>query len=292
MTRTSHVILTRFNLPTDGVEGLIRAREGWLRERVALFERYTVPSVARQTRRVSWIVYLDPESPAWLSERLAPLVARGLFRPVHRTSVGPDDLREDLRATVTDPGEVLLTTNLDNDDALASDFSERVQAVVRREPKVVVYVDHGLIREAGGLYLRTDRRNAFCSVRESWDEPVTAWSEYHNEFPRTMPAVQLGGPPGWLQVVHGSNVSNRVRGRLVRPAGYRDRFPVVLDDVPDPTAREIVLDAALRMPARSARDGARAGLRVAGLRLLGKDRYQSAKLFASDRLGRRALGQP
>ena len=43
-----HVILTRFNLPTGGVEGIMRAREGWLRERIDLFERYCAPSVAAQ----------------------------------------------------------------------------------------------------------------------------------------------------------------------------------------------------------------------------------------------------
>ena len=33
MTTPAHVFLTRFNLPSEGVESLIRAREGWLRER-------------------------------------------------------------------------------------------------------------------------------------------------------------------------------------------------------------------------------------------------------------------
>jgi hypothetical protein len=37
--------------------------------------------------------------------------------------------------------------------------------------------------------------------------------EISDEFLRNMPVVG-DGPPGWLQV-HGANVSNRVRGRLV-----------------------------------------------------------------------------
>ena len=59
-----HVILTRFNLPTAGVESLVRAQEGWLRDRQVLFEKYCLPSVKFQTRQdFSWIVYFDTQSP-------------------------------------------------------------------------------------------------------------------------------------------------------------------------------------------------------------------------------------
>ncbi len=121
-----HVLLTRFNLPSTGMEGVIRAREGWLRNRVELFERYCAPSVAGQTRPVTWIIYFDPEGPRWLMDRLAPLVDRGLFRPIPRASVSREELLSDIRASVPSPRRHLLTTNLDNDDGLAVDFSERV----------------------------------------------------------------------------------------------------------------------------------------------------------------------
>lgn len=282
MTRVDHVLLTRFNLPTDGVEGLIRAREGWLRHRVELFERYSVPSVAGQTSPVSWIVYLDPDSPAWLMDRLTPLIARGLFRPVFRVSVSREELVADLRETVRDPGELLITTNLDNDDGLAVDFCARVRSAPGARSPVVIYLNRGLIKTADGVFVRTDRRNAFCSVREGWEDPVTAWSEYHNEFPRVMPAIQLDGPPGWLQVVHTANVSNRVRGRLTDARPHRARFGQVLDDVAPPTARAVAADTLLRLPVRAARDGARSTVRLTGLRVFGKDRYQRLKLRLSE----------
>ncbi|MCU1424755.1 MAG: hypothetical protein JWM51_1046, partial [Microbacteriaceae bacterium] len=66
-----HVLLTRFNLPSAGVESLIRAQEGWLRTRVELFERYCVPSVLAQTSSsYRWLIYFDPESPQWLKDRV------------------------------------------------------------------------------------------------------------------------------------------------------------------------------------------------------------------------------
>jgi hypothetical protein len=276
-----HVLLTRFNLPTKGVEGLIRAREGWLQDRVALFERYCAASVARQSVPVTWLVYFDPESPTWLLDRLRPLVATGLFRPVLRASVGPAELSEDIAAAVVSPADLLLTTNLDNDDGIAVDFVERLQAVRTRHRCAAVYLTHGLIRSSDQLFLRTDRRNAFCSLLEPWEDARTCWAEYHNELGRTRPVVEVDGPAGWLQVVHGANVSNRVRGRLVSPRPHRHRFGDLLDDLPEPRPADVVRDALLRLPVRSSRDLGRAAVRTAGLRVLGKDRYQELKLRAS-----------
>jgi Putative rhamnosyl transferase len=274
-----HVMLTRFNLPTTGVEGVVRAREGWLRNRVELFERYCAPSVARQARPVRWIIYLDPESPRWLLDRLAPLVERGLFRPILRASVSREELLSDIRETVPSPQRALVTTNLDNDDGLASDFSARVTSAPCPHDRAALYVTRGLIKSPRGLFLRRDPVNAFPSVRESWDQPVTAWSEYHNEFPRVMPAIRLGGPPGWLQVVHGENVSNRVRGRLVSPTSYLAGFGHLLDDVEAPSRRDRWKDDLLYRPGRFVRDTARATTRSTALSLLGKERYSDAKLL-------------
>ncbi len=266
-----HVLLTRFNLPSLGVEQVIRAREGWLRQRVELFDRYCLPSVvAQQGERPRWLVYLDPESPQWLVDRMLAHQAAGVLVPVLRESVPRDALVADLRTVVPDPGSALVTTNLDNDDGLAPDFSVRVRAVGGKHPRCAIYLSHGLIATEDSLYLRTDRDNAFCSVRETWDEPVTAWSSYHNELGRHMPVVRLGGDPGWLQVVHDRNVSNRVRGRLVRPGRYPGFVGLALDD---PSLDEVLRDRVLRMPLRAARDLGRGGARRLALRLLGKDRY-------------------
>ena len=276
-TGVDHVLLTRFNLPTPGVEGLVRAREGWLTERADLFERYCAPSVARQTSPFTWILYLDPESPGWLFDRLQPYVDHGLFRPVLRTSVGPEELAEDLAVAVPRPASHLLTSNLDNDDGLATDFLARLRTVAPARTRRAVYLTRGLILSPEGLFLRTDRHNAFCSVLEPWPGAKTSWSERHNELGQVMPVVRLHGSPAWLQVVHGGNVSNRVRGRLVAPDAYRAQFGSLLDDAPTPSPRSMVTDAVLRLPRRVVRDGARTALREAGLWALGRDGYESLK---------------
>ncbi|MDN3310118.1 glycosyltransferase [Microbacterium oryzae] len=267
-----HVILTRFNLPTPGPESLVRAREGWLRERIDLFERYTVPSVSRQTERsFRWIVYLDPQSPSWLLERLAPHVAAGLFTPLYRESVSWQDVAADARSLTGASGSILLTTNLDNDDAIADDFVHRLQTLARANPHAALFLGRGIIAHGDEVYLRRDDENAFCSVAEPWDAPLTAWRDWHTLLRNHLPVVTDRGRPAWLQVVHGGNVSNRVRGVRVSPDSHRTLFGDLLDDVPSPPAGTVAFDRLVRSPARYSRETARGLGKRAFVAVAGKD---------------------
>jgi hypothetical protein len=276
---TRAVLLTRFNLPTAGKESLIRAQEGWLRDRFTLFERFTIPSVRAQTAPVSWLVYLDPESPAWLTHAMAQWEAEGLLHAVAREVVTPDDLAHDLRAVArVAPGDRLVTANLDNDDGLADDFVARVAAA---DPggaaRLALFVPRGLIRRGAELYEVTDRANAFCAVAEPASRLVTCWVEWHNLLHRRMPVVEVGGGPGWLQVVHGRNVSNRVRGRRVASGPHVARFGRLLDGVADPDQGDVRRDRWVRRPVRQAREIGRAAVKRAVFATLGKERFDAAK---------------
>lgn len=266
-----HFLLTRFNLQTGGVEARVRAGDGWLTHRWELFERYCAPSVARQsTDAFTWLIYFDPESPDWLKRAIAPYAERGAFRPVFRAEVHPSDLLADIRAAGGGAG-ILLTTNLDNDDGIATDFLERLQRAVDFSDRRALFVVNGLIAAPNGVYLRHDARNAFCSVAAPWSDPSTSWDEWHIMLDRTMPVVELGGAPGWLQVVHGENVSNRVRGRLVSAARWEPLFPGVFATRQPPSAAQVVRDRLVGVPIRSVRDSGRTLLRRVALAVLGKD---------------------
>lgn len=271
-----HVILTRFNLPSKGAESYVRAKEGWLTERVALFERYCLPSVLAQTdERTRWLIYFDPESPQWLKDKIA---SHGdAYTPVYRAEVSREELRSDIRSLFSRTSSELITTNLDNDDGLAVDFVERLRAAPRPTTTAAYYLVNGLIKSPGGLYHRVDRHNAFVSVRESWDEPVTCWAHWHNRMHLHFPVVELGGAPGWLQVVHGGNVSNRTRGRLVSPAPYRAAFGASLDDVPEPGSLAVAQDRLVDQPIRFVRDSGRVAAKNAAMKVLGKGGFEKIK---------------
>jgi len=271
-TSLDHVLLTRFNLPTGGVEARIRADEAWLANRWTLFERYCAPSVSAQTNTAfTWIIYFDPESPEWLKQAIAPYAEAGLFIPIFRTEVPTDVLVSDVRSVAPYGEGTLLTTNLDNDDGIAIDFVQRVQEAVTFADRRALYIANGIIKGSDGVYLRRDPDNAFCSVAAPWSQPETSWDDWHIMLRRNMPVVDIEGPPGWLQVVHGANVSNRVRGRLVSPDAWNALFPGLLDDVAGPSTVRILRDRLLAGPLRWLRDTGRATLRRLVIAVLGKD---------------------
>ncbi|WP_425956207.1 glycosyltransferase [Xylanimonas sp. McL0601] len=265
-----HVVVTRFNLPSVGAEAFIRAEEGWLRNRVTLFETYCLPSMLAQTvRDFSWIVYVDPASPPWFVEwieRTAP----GAFTVLRRDAVTGALMLEDIAEVLGTPPERLLTTNVDNDDAVAVDFVARLrEAGLARAERTAVYLENGLILQGTHLYARRDRSNAFCSVVEPWQDAMTCWADWHNRLEVHMPALRLGGAPAWLQVVHGANVSNRVRGRLVSARPYLGRFTVAIGDLPEPAVGDRLADRMLRAPLRMLRDGSRRLVKLLVLRIGG-----------------------
>lgn len=275
-----HVLLTRFNLPSQGVESIIRAKEGWLRDRISLFEFYCLPSVRAQTNQgFHWIIYFDPESPEWLKRRIQNHAHEGVYVPIFRPHVSKADLIADITQITGGHGTCLITTNLDNDDGLAIDFVERLQATGPLQDRTAVYLARGLIKRGSRLYLRLDRRNAFGSVVENWTSPSTCWSDWHTMLGKSMSTLELHGEPAWLQVVHGANVSNRVRGRLVSPSEYARLFPGLLDDVRTPQPTEVAIDVLLAQPQRLARESGRALAKGVALRLLGKRGLGQAKTF-------------
>lgn len=283
-TQIDHVFLTRFNLPTRGIESLVRAKEGWLRDRQILFEKYCLPSVEQQTKRdFSWIIYFDTQSPVWLQQRISELSSTGIFIPIYRDSVSPEELKADIRARRKPGSTILLTTNLDNDDGLSLDFVERLQDSVMDDTRTARYIPAGLIQNGRKLYLRHDPDNAFCSVSESWADPHTCWVDWHNLLHEHMPVSALGGGPGWLQVIHSGNVSNRVRGRRVPRGVYSQYFAGGLAEVAEPKPGEMLQESLIGTPLRSLREWTRGIAKRAALIVGGKEALDKVKASVSMR---------
>jgi hypothetical protein len=211
-------------------------------------------------------------------EKIMEWAAAGTFVPIFRASVSHDELVSDLRAVVGQHRDRIVTTNLDNDDGLAIDFIERLQkAAGNFRVRTALYLPQGLILGADRLYLRTDRTNAFCSVVESWDEPVTCWADWHNLLGKNMPTAEIPGPPAWLQVVHNGNVSNRVHGRLVPPQLHKARFPVIPAGARYPSDQELRWEFLVATPIRFLREHGKLAVKWLAMLILGKDGFSKAK---------------
>ncbi|PWJ12892.1 glycosyltransferase [Jannaschia seohaensis] len=256
----AHVIMTRFNLATPGRESDLRNRDGWLERRFELFERYCLPSVAAQTETgFAWIVYFDRDTPPVFRARIEAARRIIPFVPYYTGLFRSEGWPRSIRETIPE-ADWLLTTHLDNDDALSSDHVARLRAAVDARPRRAGSFNglHGLVRAGHRLYALRHPTNAFFSLLEPWDAAMRTCQDIgHMRIRRFGPVTQIPGPPGWLQVVHGENVSNKPRGRLIDPAGHAARFPPdALEGVRAPGLADRALQNGLLGPLRDLRDRA------------------------------------
>ena len=161
--RFRHFLLTKFNLglyPADENQahrdksGQAPARDPdrWMAERLELFDMYCVPSVMNQSNKdFTWLVVFDAKTPSEHRERieryrddcvLVPLFAESrcrdeshvvasrfkgkILRFFHFEAALPA-VQDYIAQRLDEDTKYVITTRLDNDDAIHSDFVRRVQ---------------------------------------------------------------------------------------------------------------------------------------------------------------------
>ncbi len=279
-----HALLTRFNLPTPGHEGYIRAAPHWLENRFELFERYCTPSVLSQTcKNFRWIIYFDPQTPDWAKTKIEAYARGSVFHAIYREEVPKPVLLADIASVFGGPCEQLLTSSLDNDDMLARFFVERLQEAARGGSRARTIYNYplGYTYAAGCLYRHRDLSNAFASMCEPSAGALTIWHDWHTRLRRYGPMVQLSAEPAWVQVIHGRNVSNRIRGWLVPAdhAGAAFAFPT--GELKSSRRSERMRDKLLYLFMRQPREAIRRLGRIAISAFLPKETLAAAKLWYS-----------
>lgn len=258
----SHVILTRFNMATGGREVAFRSSPDWLERRFELFERYCLPSIAAQTfQDFEWIIFFDEASPDWVWDRVAALQKIRHFHVNAEPLFGAEGWGNATRRVLGEAAgpRLLVTSNLDNDDGLARDYMQRLNASVRqnmtRQTPFAVNFLNGIISADGHVYRMRHKRCAFTNVVERYGSDALTCNVYQHMFlHRHMPVVQEENDSAWIQIVHGTNVSNKIRGRLFSPTDMID-VPFTFEQAPKaPTRMQILADALVLHPLRSLRD--------------------------------------
>jgi hypothetical protein len=234
---------------------------GWLAGRLDLFERICLPSVAQQTQQnFSWLVYLDENTPESARERIESYREVRSFTPLYTPLFPSTGWRDSvLRLLGEGSFEFVLTSNLDSDDALGNDYMSRVMTAaraVRARSPIAINVTNGFVLSGDKLFTHRHRSNAFTNLLEpNGAELRTANAIRHMEMNRHVPVVQETGEPSWMQVVHGKNVSNRIRGKRAVPAEAEGRFPAhLVRDIATPSRFAILFDHGAVAPWRLARD--------------------------------------
>ncbi len=210
MATFRHIILTRFNVR---IEQSAPPGLDWLEHRFSVFERFCLPSVRAQScGNFVWVLFCDPDIPPRFRERIRGYAEWETLRPIFFRNQFDQGM---VRATVAGFAHShshLITSRLDNDDAICRTFVESVQREFRGQDYEFVNFTNGYVWEGGRLWAGRHTSNPFISLIERTANYSTVYCGNHMELHLQGPVVQVAEPAAWLQVVHGRNLSNRVWG--------------------------------------------------------------------------------
>lgn len=259
MSSFTHLVLTRFNVRVDAAWSRAATDPAWLEHRFALFDRYCYPSVRDQTApSFRWLIFFDAQTPEPFRARIADYARTPCLRPVFIERFDPAVVNHAIAESIEPGSTHLISTRMDNDDALRLDHLALVQEQFREQQREFVNFDRGYILRGAKLYENRHRSNAFASLIERLAPDgsfCTVWAWQHMKIADAGPVLHIPSPPAWLQIIHGKNVSNRVRGVRRRADALADGFPFALEGLRSrDSALGVALDRAFLEPVRGVRD--------------------------------------
>lgn len=227
----NHFILTRFNLKLwwkeDKNHQSIQTKE-WLEERFRLFETYTWPSIKAQTcQDFKWICLFDKDTPEIYKERIQRLQQEyDSFLPYYcgekETKLFQSYFRHLVYKNADKSQNELLTTYLDNDDALHKDFIKDIQTRAKNlKFNTIISFQYGIqYYEEMNIAVRIPyKNNHFLTYYERLTEQIkTVWGFWHfSIFKYPHIAIELINNkhnPNWIETIHQGNIDNDVKMTL------------------------------------------------------------------------------
>jgi Putative rhamnosyl transferase len=230
--KITQFLLTRFNSAVTYAPEDLGIDPAWLSQRFKLFEGFCLPSVAGQSEKdFHWILLVSDRTPRqWLARLLAdvavvPSPVSILMIDLYSERFFVSAMRDRLESRV----DRVLSTRLDNDDAIARDYLAEVRAEachLSGDGDFVINFKQGCQVARAGIFPRTARMNPFLSLVSSPRNLKSAYSAHHERMGGVGKVIdRVGGRPQWLQVIHPRNAASRLR-RESRPCSeaYLDNF--------------------------------------------------------------------
>lgn len=252
-----HFVITRFNLPWGKSELCLDA--AWLDHRFELFEQFCLPSMRGQSAgNFTWLVFFHPATPDPYRSRITEYARWPNFHPVFDATTGEvrpmaDAARRAIAGRISGNTSHVISTRLDNDDAVGRDFLATVQSNFTGQDFEYLNVPRGYIWASGRVYLREHLSNPFISLVEKLDGFRGVLDAQHGQLSERGRIRQLTSEPLWLQVVHGKNLLNSIIGTRVPRSEVLStgRFQLALaDDLPPENPYMLSIDRLVNATAK------------------------------------------
>ena len=223
MAKFTHYLVTRFNVPVERWQhdksGHATLNDAWFDHRLVLFSTYCLPSVLHQTNQdFQWRIYCDSKiSPSQLL-KLSKLIADVTHFTIHMAD-SLESMLDDLRQLISESGTpYVITSRLDNDDAIAIDFIHDVQSHFKEEEKILLHFDDGIAYnciDRVATRMQTKVHNTFTSLVErnsSAEDMLTVYGFHHTAIPSSIEIMYIPGGEHWLKVIHDRNLRSQLTG--------------------------------------------------------------------------------
>lgn len=216
----THYLVTRFNVNIRGNGPEYIASEThnakWVEERLPLFDSICVPSVLGQTcRDFTWLIYCDKDTTDEVIQHILTVTQKIQFVEIHLVE-SFDQLVQHLQTRCSEsPTSYIITSRLDNDDAIGRHYIETIQSNFSAQPDYVLNLLGGInyhISKKLMTYLRHKEHNHFISlIEQNWEDiPLTTIMGFsHLHPPGHVPVKNVGLKYAFWITLHSQNAAPR-----------------------------------------------------------------------------------
>ncbi len=234
--KIAQFLLTRFN-PTFRIASKdVGIDPAWLSHRFELFEKICLPSVINQIERdFHWVLLVSDRTPSKFIVRLVDGLS-SVPSPVSMvlvTKYSEDSFLTAIANCLEYPVDRVVTTRLDNDDAMARDYMADVRLETSLLPinrNFVINFRQGCQATKDGISARNAPLNPFLSLVSSPDNLQTAFATHHGRMNDVGTLIdKVGVTAKWMQVIHGQNLQNRLLTNESCSENYLHNFALAID---------------------------------------------------------------
>ncbi len=186
--------------------------EAIIGQRMSLFSEYCVPSVLHQTtKEFTWLLYFDKAtSPKILHQ--ASRLTQGISAEIILVRSFEEFLTNIREHIMQAPTLFCITSRLDNDDLISSDFIQAVKQQFIPAHRTLINFTHGFEIDLHQHLIKkwtTRSRNQFTSLIENKERtPLTGiYGFAHGAIPGDIEIINIGESPRWAYTRHSFNFS-------------------------------------------------------------------------------------
>ncbi|MEP6646764.1 MAG: glycosyltransferase [Saprospiraceae bacterium] len=214
----SHLLITRFNIKVSGFgpeRMTSQSSAEWLQERLRIFNMYCVPSVISQSNTdFTWLIYFDSDTPIKIINEVSTLKNKISHLKIILVDHFDAFVEDIIRKIRTSPEPYVISSRLDNDDLISSEYINSVQNAFIPVHNTIINFNAGYELSLPDHVLRkwnNSFKNQFTSIIEDKSEPdiLTIYGFPHWRPPALSQTINIKTRPMWIYLIHGKNYSEQ-----------------------------------------------------------------------------------